>query len=1097
MLRRRAYAFPILVVCSVLELAGCVGEPEDTPSVTSRAAGALAAREYFVDPVTGSDTNPGTAAAPFRTVQKSIAVVQAGDTVRLRANAYYPYTDFRGLTGRGDAPITFREWDAGTRPTFDRGLPLLRDTPAGQWVKACANPGSTTCAPDEWRTVAYFPTDGDNQLRGQIVATRQRLITYGRLEDLRAKNESFHLIKLSDPRPGPGPDKDLPSRKHPWTYFGPGLFLVKDPAGNRGHIHVRLSPTHLEGPGVQNYAGPADPNQMSLSITYKDWQDDLRTFAVELNGSSHVVFKNLAFQNGGNWTVGINDSDEIAFDHCEIRPGTHGVYVAHGSEGVGFHHTLFDGGVPPWMTRSETKDGYWFRRPDGTAVELAPGAKATADTLVRHDGFDGEYDHCTFRHAHDAIMVRAHDVEIHDSLFEDVFDEAIQILSERDSHGVPWTSSNVRIYRNLIRQTLTLFRFLDGAPGGPVYVYRNVFDQRIPTRGYRVLTATDDAPAPVLWRWGFDVKLTGDDVPVPPLYVYQNTFIGSNSLDKVSWQARFLHPGPAPFSDRWFFNNINVGLDLAPEIYYAKAYQPGAFQSRGNLWYRSPLGDPRFELGTTPLRPADLPAGWEQGSRFYDDPALANFTDEAFDYGQAYPNTDYRPTLLRAGVALPAQLPDPVGPGPQGAEMGAQRLGDGPLVVGRDDEPVVFPEPGVPVARAGDDVALADAGGDGFEQVTVDGGRSSDPNGRIVAYRWRLGGDEVATGARVKLDLPEGSHNLQLEVTDDQGKTDTDAVRIRIGAAAPADNLLACPGFEDTRCSWKLGDGASLEPGVAHSGRRALRITDGVAANRAVQRLAVTGGARYRVSTWTRADRLFGRVHVDARFLDAAGGDLGTVTAVEASRDDVAYTYRAGDVRAPAGAVAMELIAQVEAVTGHGWAAFDDLRVRDGNAIANGGFETRNPTGQDWLSPPGWELVASGGAHAVLAVDEPGQSRSGRYGVVLSGSATSSTATARVPRSGPLTAGAPYRFTMWLRTTPELVDTTQLWVALQFMDADDHLVRQESFFTGISPAGYTLVAKTLTPPAGTVTVKLFVQLKNAPAGAAAYIDDLLLQPYPP
>ena len=51
------------------------------------APGRAQATEYFVAP-TGSDTNAGTMASPFATIQKGHDVAVAGDTVWLRAGTY-------------------------------------------------------------------------------------------------------------------------------------------------------------------------------------------------------------------------------------------------------------------------------------------------------------------------------------------------------------------------------------------------------------------------------------------------------------------------------------------------------------------------------------------------------------------------------------------------------------------------------------------------------------------------------------------------------------------------------------------------------------------------------------------------------------------------------------------------------------------------------------------------------------------------------------------------------------------------------------------------------------------------------------------------
>jgi len=61
---------------------------------------------YYVA-TTGNDSSTGTEAAPFRTIQKAVGVVRAGDTVLIRAGSY-PAFELRNKNGAADAPITFK-----------------------------------------------------------------------------------------------------------------------------------------------------------------------------------------------------------------------------------------------------------------------------------------------------------------------------------------------------------------------------------------------------------------------------------------------------------------------------------------------------------------------------------------------------------------------------------------------------------------------------------------------------------------------------------------------------------------------------------------------------------------------------------------------------------------------------------------------------------------------------------------------------------------------------------------------------------------------------------------------------------------------------
>lgn len=64
---------------------------------------------YFVA-TTGNDSNPGTFAAPFRTIGRAGQIVQAGDTVLIRGGIYPSVVFNRHLPGTAAAPIIFEPY---------------------------------------------------------------------------------------------------------------------------------------------------------------------------------------------------------------------------------------------------------------------------------------------------------------------------------------------------------------------------------------------------------------------------------------------------------------------------------------------------------------------------------------------------------------------------------------------------------------------------------------------------------------------------------------------------------------------------------------------------------------------------------------------------------------------------------------------------------------------------------------------------------------------------------------------------------------------------------------------------------------------------
>jgi hypothetical protein len=82
-----------------------------------------------------------------------------------------------------------------------------------------------------------------------------------------------------------------------------------------------------------------------------------------------------------------------------------------------------------------------------------------------------------------------------------------------------------------------------------------------------------------------------------------------------------------------------------------------------------------------------------------------------------------------------------------------------------------------PIANAGDDLTIY---GELTATLIIDGYASMDYDGTITGYEWRLGDTVLSTDATATLDLPLGSHEIQLTVTDDDDLTDSDTVQITV-----------------------------------------------------------------------------------------------------------------------------------------------------------------------------------------------------------------------------------------------------------------------------------------------------------------------------
>lgn len=1055
----------------------------------AEAACSVDGKKYYAKPIMKSppstplpDLRSGTQNDPFDRIETAFGRLKPGDTLYLHVDGFYSAVTFPAtLQGTAEKPICIEPY-GGDRVVFDGGkegqtAPLAL-FPAGQWERVRDVTG--VGHPDEWRTKAVLDIVHAKQgfRYAQILSTKQRLITYSRVESLRADNESFQTVLLSDERPPDGnPLVGRETHKVPWTYLGPGVFWARenpaDELDTKGRIHIRLSPTTFSTPGMSNYDGPPDPNQLPISIV----KDNKEAFKIL---SSHVIFKNITFQSGGEGTLGVSGT-HLVFDHCQVYAARYGMFVGSSASNIQFKHCLFDGGLAPWTTRVDVKTEvrYW----EGNVEDKYTLGNMTSDLLVKNEGNSIEYDHCTFRRGHDGIHVKGRDVRVHHSLFEDLNDEGIQ-FDESSRTG------DIQIYQNVLRQVLSALSFPyepdATAQAGPIYIYRNIVDQRVPTRGYRILPP--DAPAPFIWRYGHDFKMNGDVTPL--FHVYHNTFISSHLDDKgqtlsMVFAGLRLCPGAPPCpgaNPRSYLNNIHVGLNVDLPLAHV-VFDDATRKSMGNVWYQPHGGAPRFcpPTGKCDIAWNDLPAGWEYASA-YGDPGLVNFDDEYFEHQVPYPHTDFSPKpgglAFMGGVPLPPDLVDPLRPvGMVSPGAGAIPPNGTMWTVGVDDG-TILSSPGTPVANAGLDQTLIDTNGDGFENVTLNGMLSSDPGGSIAKYRWTENGALLSDKKTATVSLPEGAHYLRLEVTDNSGKKDTDGVRMVISSSRPqGENLLACSGFEESPCPWQ-GDYLIQAPPHAHSGLRALQLVHGpqpTPFSPPHQTIPISPLATYTVSAWFKQvpQQPTGPANVSVEFLGAQGQTLQTKV-LTLGQSAASYRYREVQVVAPDGATAMKLALGMP-LSAPASLIFDDIRVRDRNLLKNGGFETRAPSGRDNQSPHWSPMVGDN----VIFTSHP---RSGKLAAAMTGQSEYQL----LEQLTSVTPGQSYRLSGWIKREPA--------------DAPIELsVRAGGSKTVVplppqSGDEFIFVSKELVAGSTALTVTLRQQ---ANAFGTAYVDDLLVEPWPP
>ncbi len=95
-------------------------------------------------------------------------------------------------------------------------------------------------------------------------------------------------------------------------------------------------------------------------------------------------------------------------------------------------------------------------------------------------------------------------------------------------------------------------------------------------------------------------------------------------------------------------------------------------------------------------------------------------------------------------------------------------------------KPLCDYQPSLPIAQPGNDKTFIDLDQNGSEDIQLDGSLSSDPNGTLVNYVWTLGSTTLLQGVTGTVNLPIGTHTIDLAVTDNDGNTTTETQVITV-----------------------------------------------------------------------------------------------------------------------------------------------------------------------------------------------------------------------------------------------------------------------------------------------------------------------------
>lgn len=598
---------------------------------------------YHVDATGGSDENPGSRSAPWKTVQHAVGKLQAGDTLLLRGGTYHEQVTLTN-SGTVEKPITIRSCP-GELAVLDGGFREFAESPATAWEVVNAAAG-------EFRSTKPYP-GLEGIVLGNFADSMVPLHGYRHRTDLLSTNEFWTLTNKLDAATG--------------IYCGPGLWL--DPATR--HIHARLAHHTLKILGDDGYHGETDPRKLPLVV------GGARA-TLQIEGAKHVRIQGMVVRGSSRATILVSQSEAIEFDGVTAYGGSTALSVE-GTRGLRLVNCALRSIAAPWSGRGHLK----YR---GVAAYLMTVRDGCGDFEIAYseltDGHDGPF------------IGTVKGLKFHHNLVDNFNDDGIYLMAMGEG-------GDLRIYQNRLSRCLHIFAFAGKYPiGSGVQICRNVIDLRRPVFYGWPASADDplflakDTGQPQFPPGGW---LCGDhgSPTWEPICFYHNTVISQTHGDYRAYYAAGW-AGHTAGTRRRVFNNIFVQIEELPTQNFFAVSPDDDFQADGNLLWGVREGPAQRgdvfagfrESGKFEASKKQYPPGWGANDRFAD-PKFARFVQDGT--GACDLRLAKTSPAVNAGVAIPADWPDPLRASDKTQpDLGALPVGTKPWGVGVNGRYSVF-----------------------------------------------------------------------------------------------------------------------------------------------------------------------------------------------------------------------------------------------------------------------------------------------------------------------------------------------------------------------------------------------------------------------
>lgn len=521
---------------------------------------------YYVDPVSGADSNTGNLESPWKTLSESLPKLKPGDTLYLRGGVYFEGNIRVNISGTDSRHITIKNYQEES-PVIDGGFKEFRTVPNSDWeLHDEAN--------NIYRSVKTYSSAGIIHGYLKTDSGDSHLVPYESYGNLSTSNEVYS--ETGD------------------IYVGPGVFWNSSDQ----RIYIRLTPTWQELSMGYNIPQNRDPRQNEINIVPDGVVMYFR------GTSSYIDVDGIDVRHRNNALRFSTGSHHINVKNSNILGGRTHIYV---SDDV--HHLIFDNitiydSVPPWVSWTDVKKG---TKPAHSLQQVAIGLKdGVHDVAIKNSVFNNIFDGV-------GAGSKIYNVYIRNNEFRGIRDDVIQLGT---------ASYNVEVGNNrMIHVSKGPGRNGSGnsEQPGKKYIHHNIIDlsKRLLhyRAGYPNYAESGDGK---IWNRAFGSH-SGDKSYIDPWKIYNNTII-AGEMRNIHYNVKgmgYAYLGSYNGIPQEVYNNIFIQTQdhiIERDINVSS----GSNILDGNLYYKKVSGSkPIF-------------SNWNDGIRERDFSSLVQFKSDNF-----------------------------------------------------------------------------------------------------------------------------------------------------------------------------------------------------------------------------------------------------------------------------------------------------------------------------------------------------------------------------------------------------------------------------------------------------------------------------------